>query len=105
MPALKNRTKNDHFDIGRSAAFELIARKLQMIHDKWKHKLPNVNPTSTSSGADDESFLLLGTHETRGNIGVSPELTTWLGGELGRLALVDKERRKAREERALSLKK
>ena len=94
----------DHIDIGRSAACELMCRKVQMIHDKWKHKLPNVNPTSTSS-ADDESFLLLGTHETRGNIGVCPELTTWLGGELGKLAMVDKERRKAREERTLALKK
>lgn len=94
----------DHIDIGRSSACELMCRKIQMVHDKWKHKLPNVNPTSTSS-ADDESFLLLGTHETRGNIGVSPELTSWLGGELGKLAMVDKERRKAREERSLALKK
>ena len=94
----------DHIDIGRSASCELLCRKLQMIHDRWKHKLPNVNATSSST-ADDESFLLLGTHETRGNIGISPELTQWLGGELGKLASVDKERRKAREERALSLKK
>jgi hypothetical protein len=94
----------DHFDIGRSAAVELISRKLQLIHDKWKHKLPNINSTSTSC-VDDESFFLLGTHETRGNIGVSPELTAWLGGELGKLSSVDKEHRKAREERALSLKK
>ena len=94
----------DHLEIGRSAACELLCRKLQMIHNRWKHKLPNVNPIS-SSAADDESFLLLGTHETRGNIGIAPELTAWLGGELGKLASADKERRKAREERALSLKK
>ena len=93
----------DYIDIGRSAACELLCRKLQMIHDRWKHKLPNVNPTSSNT-ADDESILLLDTHETRGNIGIAPELTAWLGGDLDKLASVDKERRKAREERALSLK-
>jgi hypothetical protein len=48
--------------------------------------------------------LLLGTSETRGNIGVCPELAVWLGSELSKQALADKERRKAREERALAVK-
>ena len=47
----------------------------------------------------------MGTCETRGNLGVCPELQKWLGEELGREALANKERRKAREERALANKK
>eukprot|EP00973_Karenia_brevis_P086432 11985634-Karenia_brevis.AAC.1 len=58
-------------DVGKSAAAELGARKLQMIHDRWKHKLPQLAPASgtgsAGGGMDDDSFLILGTHETRGN--------------------------------------
>ena len=52
---------------------------------------------------EDDSYLLLGTHESRGNVGMSPELLAFLGTELNKQAMVDKERRKAREERALQL--
>ena len=35
---------------------------------------------------------------------ISPKLTEWIGAEMQKEALVAKERRKAREERALSRK-
>eukprot|EP00973_Karenia_brevis_P068655 9546131-Karenia_brevis.AAC.1 len=35
----------DMLDVGKSAAAELGARKLQMIHDRWKHKMPQLTPT------------------------------------------------------------
>ena len=73
-----------------------------MIHEKWKHKMPNVS--GQGSGGDDDSYLLLGTHETRGNVGIFPSLTKWLGEELSREAMANKERRKAREERAIAAK-
>eukprot|EP00973_Karenia_brevis_P011987 1627658-Karenia_brevis.AAC.1 len=67
-----------------------------MIHDRWKHKLPQLGAaggSSSGSGAiDDDSFLLLGTYETRGNVGVSPELQQWLGESLSKEALAAKER-------------
>ena len=44
------------------------------------------------------------TAETRGNLGVCPDLTKWMGDELSKEALATKERRKAREERALAAK-
>eukprot|EP00973_Karenia_brevis_P075468 10482130-Karenia_brevis.AAC.1 len=95
----------DMLDAGKLASAELGARKIQMIHDRWKHKLPQLGASggaSAGSGAiDDDSFLLLGTYETRGNVGVSPELQQWLGESLSKEALAAKERRKAREERAL----
>ena len=73
-----------------------------MCHDRWKHKLPSFTGASTSPDNED-AHLLLGTYETRGNVGMCPELTVWLGQELGKEANVSKERRKAREERALAL--
>ena len=75
-----------------------------MIHERWKNKLPNFASGSAGGKAtlmDDDSHLLLGTSETRGNVGVSPELQKWLGEELSKEASASKERRKAREERAL----
>ena len=54
---------------------------------------------SSSSRDDDDSHLLLGLHETRGNLGMVPSLSKWLGEELSREAAVSKEWRKAREER------
>eukprot|EP00973_Karenia_brevis_P032861 4537285-Karenia_brevis.AAC.1 len=73
----------DMLDAGKLASAELGARKIQMIHDRWKHKLPQLSgPSSGGSGSgsmDDDSFLLLGTYETRGNVGMAPELQQWLG--------------------------
>ena len=53
----------------------------------------------------DESHLLLGTSETRGNLMVAPALQKWLGEQLAQEALAAKEKRKAREERALAAPK
>ena len=96
-------TSYDQLDVSRLAGCELMARKLQIIHERWLHKMPNLSPGST--GVEEDSYLLLGTTETRGNLGVCPELSSWLGSELSKQALADKERRKAREERALQTKK
>ncbi len=49
--------------------------------------------------------LLMGTYETRGSVGICPALTAWMGEQLSREAVASKERRKAREERALAAKK
>ena len=72
-----------------------------MCNDRWKHKLLSF---AGNSGCPDneDAHLLLGTYETQGNLGICPKLTQWLGQELGKEASVSKERRKAREERALA---
>ena len=98
-------TTYDQVDVSKSAACELLARKCQIIHEKWRHKLQSLNPNNNAAGIDDDSYLLLGTSETRGNLGVCPELSAWMGSGLSKQALADKERRKAREERALTVKK
>ena len=46
----------------------------------------------------------MGTAETRGGLSVSPCLIKWLGEEMAKEALANKERRKAREERAAAVK-
>ena len=93
----------DQLDASKLVFAELVSRKLQMIHEKWKAKLPSLAP-SQSADADD-GHLILGISETRGNLGVCPALTSWLGEQLAKEASVSKERRKAREERALGASK
>ena len=67
--------------------------------------MPSLAVNGSKDGEVDETHLLLGVYETRGNIGVAPALSRWLADELGREAAVAKERRRAREERALAAAK
>ena len=95
----------DMIDACKLASAEIGARKIQMIHERWKHKSPNLATNSDPKGHDDDTHLMFGTYETRGNVGISPLLQKWLGDELGKEASASKERRKAREERAFATKK
>ena len=96
----------DMLNLTALAGAELACRRLQMIHERWKHKLPSIAASLTSAGGvDDDTHLLMGIHETRGNSCVAPDLVRWLGEELSKEASANKERRKAREERALAGKK
>ena len=94
----------DQCDATRLASVELGVRRVQMICEKWKHKLPTSSGAATGDMFDD-ARPLLGTTETRGGLCLCPALQNWLGEELSREALAHKERRKAREERALAAKK
>jgi len=97
----------DGGDGSQFVAMELRARRVQMHHGRWRHKMPGLagGAAASGGGADDDVHLLMGTHETRGNVGVCPALTRWMGEELAKEALAAKERRKAREERALAAPK
>jgi len=97
-------TTYDMQDVSQSAGVEFLCRRLQTIHDRWKHKMPSQVAGNRQSGMDEDSMVLLGIQETAGACGVMPELAAWLGSEVGKKALADKERRKAREERALQAK-
>jgi len=94
----------DQLNLGQLAAAELGARRLQMIAERWKSKLPNSTGSAQGATDLDDSHLLLGTADTRGNLGVCPQLQIWLGDQLAKEAAASKERRKAREERALAAK-
>eukprot|EP00929_Paragymnodinium_shiwhaense_P082171 TRINITY_DN43221_c0_g2_i1.p3 TRINITY_DN43221_c0_g2~~TRINITY_DN43221_c0_g2_i1.p3 ORF type:complete len:135 (+),score=27.65 TRINITY_DN43221_c0_g2_i1:1185-1589(+) len=84
-------------------AAELGARRIQMICERWKHKLGSGAPAPGGSDLDDV-HLILGTSETRGNLCLCPQFQSWTGEELGKEAVAAKERRKAREERKLAAK-
>ena len=58
-------------------------------------------PTLGQSSEED-FHLLLGSSPTRNNIGTCPVLIKWMGDELGKDAATSKERRKARDDRALA---
>ena len=68
--------------MGQLAAAELGARRLQMIAGRWKSKLPNSSGSAQGATDLDDSHLLLGTADTRGNLGVCPQLQIWLGDQL-----------------------
>eukprot|EP00929_Paragymnodinium_shiwhaense_P082172 TRINITY_DN43221_c0_g3_i1.p1 TRINITY_DN43221_c0_g3~~TRINITY_DN43221_c0_g3_i1.p1 ORF type:complete len:428 (+),score=66.73 TRINITY_DN43221_c0_g3_i1:361-1644(+) len=93
----------DQLNLSNLCAAELGARRIQMICERWKHKL--ASGVSASGGSDlDDVHLILGTSETRGNLCLCPQLQTWIGEELSKEAVAAKERRKAREERNLAAK-
>ena len=88
----------DQVDTTNLAGVELIARAIQKIEEKHKHKLSAVDDAG-------ETALFMGaTNGSRQGLVISPKLTEWIGTEMQKEAMIAKERRKAREERALSRK-
>ena len=55
----------------------------------------------TAGGIDDDLHLFMGSDMSRGLLMIMPALQTWIAGEMEEQSKVDKEQRKAREERAL----
>lgn len=88
----------DQVDGSNLAGIELIVRALQRIEEKHKHKL-----VATEDGGENALFMGSSSGSRAGTI-ICPKLSEWIGEELKKEAMVSKERRKAREERALSRK-
>jgi hypothetical protein len=88
----------DQLNIGELALLEMVCRRLQMVQYRWRDRI--IGSTSTGT-IDDEMHYFLGTDPTRGNLCIAPSLNVWLGEELHKEQLANKEQRKAREERAL----
>ena len=88
----------DQVDVCNLAGVELVVRAIQRIEEKHKFKMMAADETG-------ENSLFMGASGgSRTGTVISPKLTEWIGGELQKEALITKERRKAREERALSRK-
>ena len=68
-----------------------------MVEERWKARIYG---NAEQSEAMQDSFLYAGA-ATRGCLCIHPELQSWVAGELSKEYAVAKERRKAREERAL----
>ena len=83
----------DQLQVGALAAAEYVVRQIQMIEEKYKDKV---------AGAEDavEQALFSG-QVHRSGLCLCPALSEWMGTEMRGEAALMKERRKAREERAL----
>ena len=84
----------DQFHVGKSAAAEKVARDLQLQEERYSNRL-----SVAQSGS--EEAAMFGGLGTRGNLCICPELKAHVAEELKSITAVNKERRKAREERAL----
>ena len=90
----------DQLHLTEIAAFELLVQRAQMIELKYKNKIIPVG--SYNNDPFDDAHLYPGTAATRGLIMVAPQLEQYVSGELAKEAGAAKERRKLREERALT---
>jgi len=86
----------DQLNVGELACMEILSRSIQMTEYRWRERI-----VGNSTSHDDEAFLFLGADPCRGNLCVSPRLFSHIGGEMAKEAAINKEARKAREERAL----
>ena len=82
---------DDQLDLSNIAAAEAMARELQVQEERYADRVRIVDDA-------DERELYAGV-ETSGNLCVMPELKSWVGERLKDQNLINKERRKAREER------
>ena len=88
----------DQLNAPNLAAGEHAARQLQAVEERWKDRAIGSNE-SLEAQAD---IALYAGQQTRGNLCICPALAEWISTELRSEAAISKERRKAREERALA---
>lgn len=88
----------DQLDATNLGSAELIVRAIQRIEEQHKLRLTAVDDAG-------EAALFLGSSGgSRVGTCIAPKLAEWIGSEMQKEAAIAKERRKAREERALSRK-
>ena len=103
----------DQVDILNLACFEYLLRRAQLV-EYYYHDLEQA-AEEKSAGASDkkpkshgppqsEVRLFTGTNYTHHDAMICPELLEWIGKQLERQSQIQKQSRKAREERALARK-
>ena len=79
----------------------LVARRVQLIEEKYKFRLPQFETKGGSLDAESDSalFLGLGAHSNHGRLAVCvmPALAEYIGEELAKEAAITKGRVKAHE--------
>ena len=82
-------------------SFELLARRFQLIEEKFKFRLPQFDGNKSSMDPENDAslFLGLGTHSMAGRMAVCvmPELAEYIGEELAEEASVAMGKVKAHE--------
>jgi len=104
----------DQLDVSNLAVVEAICRRLQLIEYQYRERSREGARTAggvmtgaagSVAGAaalhGEEVDLFDGIGRVAGGVCVAPNLTEWIAGELERTSRIDKQARKAREERAL----
>ena len=81
---------------------QLLTRQIQLCEEREKEVcLKKKDSDKKDDALANETHLFLGGGHQRTHLCTCPELQDWFSGELRKGAAVLKERRKAREERAL----
>ena len=86
----------DQVNGAKLAAAEMLMRQVQLVEERWKERFVGVD----NADSEHNLHLYLG-GPSRGNLCISPMLSEWIADELRKESAISKERRKAREERAL----
>jgi hypothetical protein len=95
---LESMCTYDQLNAPNLASGEHAARQVQLVEERWKDRLIG---SAENQDAMVDMHLYSG-QATRGTICVAPQLQEWISEELRKEFSVAKERRKAREERALT---
>ena len=88
----------DQLNAPNLAAAEHACRQLQAVEERWKDRVVG---SSEAQGAQADLALYAG-QQTRANLCIAPQLSAWISDQLRAESSIAKERRKAREERALA---
>jgi hypothetical protein len=83
----------DQLNIANLACMELLARRFQLIEEKYRHRLPQHDAKNTMDPESDAGlFLGLGTASSFGRLSVCvmPALSEYIGTELGKEAAISK---------------
>ena len=103
--ALETMVRYDQTNAPKLAAVELICRQVQHIEEQQCEDSAAAGTKKDGKAdkvaADTETSIFMGTRAARSGICVCPALTEWVAEQLRAEVAVAKERRQAREERAL----
>ena len=86
----------DQLNVGNLASSEMLCRQIQLVEERWEDKFNS----GDSAESEYNLHLFLG-QQSRGNLCIAPQLQEWISEELKKESSIAKERRKAREDRAM----
>ncbi|CAK0853323.1 unnamed protein product [Prorocentrum cordatum] len=102
LRAVQTGAEYDQLDLVNLAPMEHLLRSAQLIEYYHRERTRQEGAASSKTGVDmEEQTVMLGVHQSQGNLMIAPDLITYTSKELERQSAIDKQSRKAREERAL----
>lgn len=95
---LEAMCSHDQLNCANLAAAEHAARQVQLTEERWKERATG----SVDAHEQHLEFHVFAGTSTRSHLCICPEFAEWISDELRRESAINKERCKAREERALA---